>query len=246
MLDALHQAYFEDGRGYRRSRRAGRHRRHSRPQPTTTAAQLAGDTKRDEVLSAVAEVRQLGITGVPFFVFDRAISASGAQPRPSSSAGCIWPRSKRSPSGRIVLANGRGRALGLKRPKDTQSHAASLSGNPCGQVDKRGAKPAGGQGCLLLGAPLPPVRRSADRCGVAASAAALTGTDYCSRGRPRPAGIGPVGRPRPVAEGSLIFTFHGPSIEPGCEGGTWPRSICWLPRLQDEPWPRWSTSWPLP
>jgi predicted DsbA family dithiol-disulfide isomerase len=80
MLDALHQAYFEDGRdiGDRDTLVAiaatvGLNR-------TTTAAQLAGDTKRDEVLSAVAEVRQLGITGVPFFVFDRAISASGAQP----------------------------------------------------------------------------------------------------------------------------------------------------------------------
>lgn len=80
MLDALHQAYFEDGRDIG-------------DPPTlvdlavavgldraTFTAQLAGDAAQAEVQAKVAEARQLGITGVPFFIFDNAISASGAQP----------------------------------------------------------------------------------------------------------------------------------------------------------------------
>lgn len=41
---------------------------------------LAGDAYADAVRADEATARQLGISGVPFFVFDRAFAVSGAQP----------------------------------------------------------------------------------------------------------------------------------------------------------------------
>lgn len=43
-------------------------------------AVLAGDTYADEVAADEREARQLGITGVPFFVIDEKYGISGAQP----------------------------------------------------------------------------------------------------------------------------------------------------------------------
>lgn len=43
-------------------------------------AVVESDTYLDEVDSDVALARQLGITGVPFFVFDGKYAVSGAQP----------------------------------------------------------------------------------------------------------------------------------------------------------------------
>lgn len=41
---------------------------------------LAGDAYADAVRADQATARQLGVSGVPFFVFDRAFAVSGAQP----------------------------------------------------------------------------------------------------------------------------------------------------------------------
>ncbi|MFC9788194.1 DsbA family oxidoreductase [Rhodococcus sp. NPDC127528] len=43
-------------------------------------AALDGDAAADRVRSDIAEARALGVTGVPFFVANRAIGVSGAQP----------------------------------------------------------------------------------------------------------------------------------------------------------------------
>jgi predicted DsbA family dithiol-disulfide isomerase len=43
-------------------------------------AALAGDSGADEVRADEEEARALGVTGVPFFVVDRRIAVSGAQP----------------------------------------------------------------------------------------------------------------------------------------------------------------------
>ena len=43
-------------------------------------AVLDGDAHAEQVRADEAQARQLGITGVPFFVFDMALGASGAQP----------------------------------------------------------------------------------------------------------------------------------------------------------------------
>ena len=40
---------------------------------------LAGDTDRDQVARADVEARSAGIGGVPFFIFNRKVSVSGAQ-----------------------------------------------------------------------------------------------------------------------------------------------------------------------
>src|SRR5579875_1633411 len=48
--------------------------------PVEAEEVLAGDAFGDEVRSDEAEARALGISGVPFFVIDRAYGVSGAQP----------------------------------------------------------------------------------------------------------------------------------------------------------------------
>jgi len=48
--------------------------------PVEAGEVLAGDAFGDEVRSDEAEARALGISGVPFFVIDRAYGVSGAQP----------------------------------------------------------------------------------------------------------------------------------------------------------------------
>lgn len=80
MLDALHQAYFEDGRDIGNPATLADLAVAVGLDRATITAQLAGDEGLDEVRAAAAEARQLGITGVPFFIFDNAITATGAQP----------------------------------------------------------------------------------------------------------------------------------------------------------------------
>jgi predicted DsbA family dithiol-disulfide isomerase len=41
---------------------------------------LAGDDEADAVRADIAEARSIGVTGVPFFVVDRRVAVSGAQP----------------------------------------------------------------------------------------------------------------------------------------------------------------------
>ncbi len=67
---------------------------------------LAGDRFAAEVRDDERAASQLGISGVPFFVVDRAIGASGAQP-PEVLRGLLeqgWAR--RAPAGIPVLATG--------------------------------------------------------------------------------------------------------------------------------------------
>jgi len=82
VLDHVHRAYFDEGQDI--------------GDPETLAdcaagvgldrevilARLRGDEARAEVLAAAEEARQLGITGVPFFVFGGELAVSGAQPAP--------------------------------------------------------------------------------------------------------------------------------------------------------------------
>ena len=48
--------------------------------PAAVTAMLAGDDYTADVNADIAEARELGITGVPFFVIDRQYGVSGAQP----------------------------------------------------------------------------------------------------------------------------------------------------------------------
>ena len=55
---------------------------------------LDGDAYGDEVRQDEAQARQIGISGVPFFVFDMALGASGAQPTElfASALNQAWDR----------------------------------------------------------------------------------------------------------------------------------------------------------
>jgi predicted DsbA family dithiol-disulfide isomerase len=55
---------------------------------------LDGDAYADEVRQDESQARQIGISGVPFFVFDMAIGASGAQPAElfASALNQAWDR----------------------------------------------------------------------------------------------------------------------------------------------------------
>jgi predicted DsbA family dithiol-disulfide isomerase len=48
--------------------------------PAAVSEVLAGDAFTDEVRADEAQAQQLGIAGVPFFVFEMALGVSGAQP----------------------------------------------------------------------------------------------------------------------------------------------------------------------
>jgi len=79
LLDAIHRAYFEEGRDIGDpetlvdlATAVGCDR------PTMRAA-LLGDAARDEILAGAAAARDLGLTGVPCFVFDDRLVVSGAQ-----------------------------------------------------------------------------------------------------------------------------------------------------------------------
>lgn len=48
--------------------------------PMTVAADLRAGKDEDRVQALAAEARQAGVSGVPFFIFDRQHAASGAQP----------------------------------------------------------------------------------------------------------------------------------------------------------------------
>lgn len=80
MLDALHDAYFEEGRDIGNLETLVEIAAQIGLDRATIAEQLVGHLMRDEVISEVAAARHIGITGVPSFVFDRAFSVSGAQP----------------------------------------------------------------------------------------------------------------------------------------------------------------------
>lgn len=83
VLDRIHTAYFEQGKDI------------GEPEVLAAIATDAGvpedamarvreawasDAARDEVIGVVRQVQQAGVSGVPFFIFDGALAANGAQP----------------------------------------------------------------------------------------------------------------------------------------------------------------------
>jgi predicted DsbA family dithiol-disulfide isomerase len=80
LLDALHTAYFEDGRDIG-----------DQETLLTIAAEIGLDRRalaaalnfpdfRSMIAAQVNEISRSGITGVPFFIFNDAVGLSGAQP----------------------------------------------------------------------------------------------------------------------------------------------------------------------
>ena len=80
LLDALYAAYFEHGQDIGDAAVLADVAAGCGMDGPATAAALAGDAGTAAVLADVAYARQVGISGVPFFVFNGRYALSGAQP----------------------------------------------------------------------------------------------------------------------------------------------------------------------
>ena len=80
LLDALYAAYFEFGRDIGDRGVLVDVAAAVGLDAAETRTQLAGDTGAVEVMADVAFARQVGISGVPFFIFNERVAFSGAQP----------------------------------------------------------------------------------------------------------------------------------------------------------------------
>ena len=80
LLDALYAAYFEFGRDIGDRGVLVEVAVAVGLDAAETRTQLAGDTGAAEVMADVAFARQVGISGVPFFIFNERVAFSGAQP----------------------------------------------------------------------------------------------------------------------------------------------------------------------
>jgi predicted DsbA family dithiol-disulfide isomerase len=80
LLDAIHHAYFEVGRDIGDRETLLAIASEVGLDPAGTAAKLDDPAFRDAVADQAAQARAMGVSGVPFFVFDNALAVSGAQP----------------------------------------------------------------------------------------------------------------------------------------------------------------------
>ncbi len=80
VLDAIYAAYFEHGRDIGDAAVLVEIAEAAGLDGAAVAEALAGDAGQDEVLDDVAYARQVGISGVPFFIFNGKYAFSGAQP----------------------------------------------------------------------------------------------------------------------------------------------------------------------
>lgn len=80
LLDALYAAYFEFGRDIGDRGVLVDVAAAVGLDAAETRTQLAGDAGAVEVMADVAFARQVGISGVPFFIFNERVAFSGAQP----------------------------------------------------------------------------------------------------------------------------------------------------------------------
>lgn len=78
--EALFAAYFAEGRDLNNPDHLVAAAESAGLDPGAVRAQLASDEGRTEVAASQEEAGQLGISGVPFFVFDERYALSGAQP----------------------------------------------------------------------------------------------------------------------------------------------------------------------
>ena len=80
MVEALFAAHFTHGRDLSDDEQLVALAVEAGLPEATTRDYLASDEGMAEALASQAEARYLGITGVPFFIFDRRFGLSGAQP----------------------------------------------------------------------------------------------------------------------------------------------------------------------
>lgn len=77
--EGLFKAYFTEGRDISHPPTLVAIGKEAGLEPGEVEAMLAGDAYADAVRRDLLEARQVGVTGVPFFVFDRKYAVSGAQ-----------------------------------------------------------------------------------------------------------------------------------------------------------------------
>lgn len=80
MIDAVYAAYFEDGRNIGDIEVLVALAAAHGMDTDDVRARLASDEAEQQVLADAAYGQQLGVTGVPFFVFENKYAFSGAQP----------------------------------------------------------------------------------------------------------------------------------------------------------------------
>jgi len=81
LLEALFRAHFVEGEVVDDRDTLVRIAAAAGLDPETVRAGLDGDAAADAVRADLLEARTLGVTGVPFFVANRAVAVSGAQPK---------------------------------------------------------------------------------------------------------------------------------------------------------------------
>jgi protein disulfide-isomerase len=77
--ESLFKAYFTEGRDISDPPTLAAIGKECGLEESEVEAMLAGDAYADAVRRDLLEARQVGVTGVPFFVFDRKYAVSGAQ-----------------------------------------------------------------------------------------------------------------------------------------------------------------------
>lgn len=79
LVEALFRAYFLDGRFVGDRGELATIAAAAGYDPADAEAFVASDALRDEVAAAEARAREMGVSGVPFFIFDGKTALSGAQ-----------------------------------------------------------------------------------------------------------------------------------------------------------------------
>ena len=80
IVTALFKAYFEQGRDIGDIELLADFATEAGFDRNDIAAKLAGHEDIDAVQAEIEEAQRIGVTGVPFFIFNRKLAASGAQP----------------------------------------------------------------------------------------------------------------------------------------------------------------------
>jgi predicted DsbA family dithiol-disulfide isomerase len=80
VIDATYAAYFEHGKDISALEVLVEIARSAGMDGELTRQALLSGEKRGEIEAQVQQARQIGITGVPFFIFNRRLAFSGAQP----------------------------------------------------------------------------------------------------------------------------------------------------------------------
>ena len=80
VVTTLFRAYFEQGRDIGDASELAAIAGEVGLEPTVIAARLSTDEDIDDIRGEIAEAQRIGVQGVPFFILNRRLGVSGAQP----------------------------------------------------------------------------------------------------------------------------------------------------------------------